>query len=43
MVYGRGGQFLDEDVLGVQRHFREAFQLRDTEQLLVKVNYRFEL
>jgi len=43
VVYGRGGQFLDEDNLGVQRHFRDAFRLRDTEQLLIKVNYRFEL
>ena len=43
VVYGRGGYMLDE--LSVEPHdqLADAFRLRDDEQLLVKLAYRFEL
>jgi hypothetical protein len=42
VVYGRGGydqRRADEDATGL---LRDSFELRDDEQLLVKVSYRFE-
>jgi hypothetical protein len=42
VVYGRGG-YDDEDVADSSRGLlRESFNLRDDEQLLVKLSYRFE-
>jgi hypothetical protein len=46
VAYVRGGGFLDEAVAGDFRYydqFRDAFELRDSEQLLVKLSYRFEI
>jgi hypothetical protein len=46
IAYVRGGSFFEEDVLGRYRardEFQDAFSLRDSEQLLVKLSYRFEL
>jgi hypothetical protein len=42
VVYGRGGfeQTTVDD--GEDRLLRDSFSLRDDEQLLVKVSYRFE-
>jgi hypothetical protein len=42
IVYGRGGY--EEDPIGDQagRLVRDSFSLRDDEQLLIKVSYRFE-
>lgn len=43
VVYGRGG--FDQDVVaegGSSRLLRDSFSLRDDEQLLVKLSYRFE-
>lgn len=46
VVYGRGGYeqapFLD-DVPGAPQILRDSLSLRDTEQWLVKLNYRFDL
>jgi hypothetical protein len=46
VVYGRGGYeqapILD-DVPGAPRLLRDSFSLRDTEQWLVKLNYRFDM
>ena len=47
VVYGRGGYaldpFLSGTVGGAPSQFGSAFSLRDDEQLLVKLDYRFEL
>jgi hypothetical protein len=46
IAYVRGGSFFEEDILGRYRareEFQDAFSLRDSEQLLVKFSYRFEL
>ena len=46
VVYGRGGYEqapLFDDTLGASRIFRNSFSLRDTEQWLVKLNYRFDM
>ena len=44
--HARGGSFYEEDIFGRYRardQFQEAFDLRDSEQLLVKLSYRFEI
>ncbi len=43
VVYGRGGDAFDPFGQGAQTQLRDAFSLRDDEQLLVKLSYRFEL
>lgn len=50
IAYVRGGSLFQEalgggpgDPFGVGSEFRDAFDLRDSEQLLVKLSYRFEL
>lgn len=43
VVYGRGGYMLDEFSVGTDEQWRDSFSLRDSEQLLVKLSYRFEL
>ncbi len=46
VAYVRGGGFLDQAINGDFRYhdqFRDAFDLRDSEQLLVKLSYRFEI
>ena len=43
VVYGRGGFAFDAFSAGAFDQFSDAFSLRDDEQLLVKVAYRFEL
>ncbi|QSX78363.1 DUF5916 domain-containing protein [Agrilutibacter solisilvae] len=46
IAYVRGGSFYEEDILGRYRardEFIDAFQLRDSEQFLVKLSYRFEI
>jgi len=46
IAYVRGGDFYEELVNGGFRardQFQDAFDLRDSEQLLVKLSYRFEL
>ena len=46
IAYVRGGSFYEEDIFGRYRardQFQEAFDLRDSEQLLVKLSYRFEI
>jgi len=46
VAYVRGGSLYDEAIGGmssVDREFRHAFDLRDSEQLLVKLSYRFEI
>lgn len=50
IAYVRGGSLFREaaggafgDPFGVGSEFRDAFDLRDSEQLLVKLSYRFEL
>lgn len=43
VVYGRGGYLLDDepdDALGL---LKNSFSLRDSDQLLIKVNYRFDM
>jgi hypothetical protein len=42
VVYGRGGYEEDIAVDSTGRQLRDSFSLRDDEQLLVKVSYRFE-
>jgi hypothetical protein len=42
VVYGRGGYELEDDTDGSGRRLRSSFSLRDDEQLLVKLSYRFE-
>ena len=43
VVYGRGGITFDDDPAerGVDHLFSSAFDLRDSDQLLVKARYRF--
>ena len=43
IVYGRGGYRQDEFSEDAGRLLRDSFDLRDDEQLLVKLSYRFEL
>ncbi|MFC7300634.1 DUF5916 domain-containing protein [Cognatiluteimonas weifangensis] len=43
VVYGRGGYLLDEFARDEASQLRDAFALRDSEQLLIKLSYRFEL
>ncbi|WP_234987714.1 hypothetical protein [Novilysobacter spongiicola] len=43
VVYGRGGYMFDEFSVDPDRQLGESFHLRDSEQLLVKLSYRFEL
>ncbi len=43
VVYGRGGFMYDGYAAGAFEQFGNAFSLRDDEQLLVKLAYRFEL
>ena len=43
VVYGRGGYMLDEFGRDEASQLQDAFSLRDSEQLLVKLSYRFEL
>ena len=43
VVYGRGGDVFNEFSQDVGRGLRDSFELRDSEQLLVKLSYRFEL
>ena len=43
VVYGRGGFRLDESGRDAGMQLGDAFSLRDSEQLLVKLSYRFEL
>ncbi|TKR30942.1 hypothetical protein FCE95_12695 [Luteimonas gilva] len=43
IVYGRGGFDRNEFSDGAGHLFRDSFELRDAEQLLVKFSYRFEL
>jgi hypothetical protein len=42
VVYGRGGFDRETDTQGLGRQLRESFSLREDEQLLVKLSYRFE-
>ncbi|MFL6576599.1 MAG: DUF5916 domain-containing protein [Povalibacter sp.] len=42
VVYGRGGYEEQPTADGTGRQLRDSFSLRDDEQLLVKVSYRFE-
>jgi len=46
VAYVRGGAMFEQgtgDVFNAQDQFRDAFELRDSEQLLVKFSYRFEI
>ena len=43
VVYGRGGYLLEEFGQDPASQLRDAFSLRDSEQLMVKLSYRFEL
>jgi hypothetical protein len=43
VVYGRGGYQLDPRFEEAGSQFGRSFDLRDSEQLLVKLAYRFEL
>ncbi len=43
VVYGRGGFMYDDYASGAFNQLGDAFSLRDDEQLLVKLAYRFEL
>jgi hypothetical protein len=43
VVYSRGGYLFQEFAQDPAAQLRDAFALRDTEQLLVKLSYRFEL
>lgn len=43
VVYARGGYEQDADMAGTGDALHGSFRLRDDEQLLVKLNYRFEL
>ena len=42
VVYGRGGYEQEVHADGSSRLLRDSFSLRDDEQLLVKLSYRFE-
>jgi hypothetical protein len=41
-VYGRGGYEQETAAGDSNRLLRDSFRLRDDEQLLVKLSYRFE-
>ncbi|MGH8081362.1 MAG: DUF5916 domain-containing protein, partial [Lysobacter sp.] len=45
VAYVRGGEMFEEGLGAgnVSHQFRDAFELRDSEQLLVKLSYRFEI
>jgi len=46
VAYVRGGSLFETDAAGgfrAQDQLRDAFELRDSEQLLVKLSYRFEI
>ena len=43
VVYARGGYLLDPRYTEAGSQFAQSFDLRDSEQLLVKLSYRFEL
>ena len=45
VAYVRGGSLFDTGVgpYSVRDEFSDAFDLRDSEQLLVKLSYRFEI
>jgi hypothetical protein len=43
VVYGRGGDAFDPFGQDAQTQLRDAFSLREDEQLLIKLAYRFEL
>jgi len=46
IAYVRGGSLFEEDIgsrFDATREFTDAFDLRDSEQLLVKLSYRFEI
>ena len=43
VVYARGGYALDPTAEGAGAQLQDAFSLRDSEQLLIKLSYRFEL
>ena len=45
VVYGRGGYVMDEYTrsLGVRSLFGDSFSLRDDDQILVKLDYRFDI
>jgi hypothetical protein len=43
IVYGRGGYLLDPFSQDASAQLGDSFSLRDSEQLLVKLSYRFEL
>ncbi|HWI24294.1 MAG TPA: DUF5916 domain-containing protein [Lysobacter sp.] len=43
VVYGRGGDLFNEYSVDSSRALGDAFDLRDSEQLVVKLSYRFEL
>jgi hypothetical protein len=42
VVYGRGGYEQEADDVGSDRLLRDSFSLRDDDQLLIKLSYRFE-
>jgi len=42
VVYGRGGFEQENTAPGSDQAVRDSFSLRDDEQLLIKVSYRFE-
>ena len=43
VVYGRGGDLFNEFATGSRDALRDSYELRDAEQFLVKLSYRFEL
>jgi hypothetical protein len=43
VVYGRGGYALEDRIRDADEVFGDSFRLRDDEQLLVKLSYRFDL
>ncbi|GAB3038287.1 hypothetical protein GCM10027285_22700 [Oleiagrimonas citrea] len=43
IVYGRGGYALEPLLTSTGTQFRQSFNLRDSEQFLIKLAYRFEL
>jgi hypothetical protein len=43
VVYGRGGFEQQDSAPGSDRRVRDSFDLRDDEQLLIKLSYRFEI
>jgi hypothetical protein len=45
VVYGRGGYAMDDYVQdnGARNLFNRSFALRDDDQILVKLDYRFDI